>query len=410
VKKLFVVIALLALALAGLAYRWQHNTAKSAPDGSVWQPIEYGSITETVSATGVLQPRDAVAVGTELAGKIAAVLVDVPANVEKDQPLLQMDDRVARLRAKQAAVAVELAKADVGRAEAARDAAQVAVHRANDLLKAGGQQRDVDMADAALRSAEAAIHVARVKVQEAEAALQLADHGVALATVRSPITGVVIDRKVTAGQQIGPPMSGHLFTVAADLARMEVNAQVAEGDVGRVKAGLPATFTVNSFPDVTFRGEVKQVKPVPTTMQGAVFYPVIVVVENSKDASTGEWRLKPGMPAAVEIVLRTHPNIWKLPLAARGVTLEADRQDEPAKAKLAGWETRSDRFDRQLVWARDGDGPPRPLFLKLTGAQDGQFIEIGGWDPEEPAPTAGKTPRVLIAAPADKQSPGLKLF
>ena len=409
-KKLFAVIALVAVVLAVLAYRWQHNAAKTTPDGSVWQPIEYGSITETVSATGVLQPREVVAVGTELAGKIAKVLVDVPAAVEKDQPLLQMDDRVARLRAKQAAVAVELAKADVGRAEAARDAAQVAVHRADDLLKAGGQQRDLDMANAAMKSAEATVHVAQVKVQEAEATLQLAEHGVTLTTVRSPIAGVVIDRKVTAGQQIGPPISGHLFTVAADLSRMEVVAQVAEGDVGRVKSGLQATFTVNSFPDVTFRGEVKLIKPVPATVQGAVFYPVTVAAENTKDAATGEWRLRPGMPAAVELVLRAHDNIWRLPLAARGVTLDAERQDEAAKAKLAHWESRPDRLDWQLVWARDGDRPPRPLFLKLTGAQDGQFVEISGWDPDEPAPVPTKLPKVLIAAPADKPSPGLRLF
>ncbi len=409
-KKLLATLLLLAAGLAGVAYYWQHATARPAADGGVWQPMEYGTITETVSATGVLQPREAVAVGTELAGRVAEVLVDVPQPVERDQPVLRMDDRLARLRVKQAEVAVELAKADVGRAEAARDAAKVAVQRANDLLKAGGQQRDVDMADAGLRSAEAVVHVAQVKIHEAEAALQLAEHGLALCTVRAPTAGVVIDRKVTAGQQIGPPLSAHLFTVAADLARMEVVAQVAEGDIGRVKAGLPATFTVNSFPDVTFRGEVKQVKPVPATVAGAVFYPVTVAAENAKDPATGEWRLRPGMPAAVELELRRHDGVWKLPLAARGVTLDAARQDEAARDKIAKWDTRPDRADWQLVWTRDGDGPPRPLFLKLTGAQDGQFVEVQAWDPDEKAPERRRPPRVLIAAPAEKQSPGLRLF
>jgi HlyD family secretion protein len=410
VKKLLGIIALLAVALAVGAYYWQRGTVKPNGDSAGWQPIEYGSITETVSATGVLQPREVVAVGTELAGRVAEVLVDVGAAVEKDQPLARMDDRLARLRVKQAEVAVELAKADVGRAEAARDAAKIAVHRANDLLKAGGQQRDVDMADAALRSAEAVVHVASVKVQEADAALQLAEHGLALTTVRAPLAGVVIDRKVTAGQQIGPPLSAQLFTVAADLARMEVVAQVAEGDIGRLKPGLPATFTVNSFPDVTFRGTVKQVKPVPTMVQGAVFYPVTVAAENAKDSTTGEWRLRPGMPAAAEIVLRKHDNVWKLPLAARGVTLDSARQDEAAKAKLAKWEARADRPEWQLVWGRDGDGPPRPLFLKVAATQDGQFVEVQDWDPDEKPPDRRYLPRVLIAAPSEKQSPGLRLF
>jgi HlyD family secretion protein len=410
VKKLFSFIALVAVVLAAGAYYWQHVTAKPAADGSVWQPMEYGAITESVSATGVVHPRDAVAVGTELAGKVAEVLVDVPAAVQKNQPLLRMDDRLARLRLKQAEVAVDLAKADVGRAEAARDAANVAVGRANDLHKAGGLQRDVDMADAALKSAEATVHVATVKVQEAEAARQLANYGLTLTTVRSPIAGVVIERKVTAGQQIGPPISGYLFSVAAELAHVEVIAQVAEGDIGRLKGGLPATFTVNSFPDVTFKGEVKQVKPVPATVQGAVFYPVTVLAENSKDPATGEWRLRPGMPAAVDLILRTHEHVWKLPLAARGVTIEANRQDEAARAKLAKWEARPDRPDWQLVWTREGDGPPRPLFLKLGGAQDGQFAEVDGWDPDEPPPSPQKPPRVLIAAPQEKTSSGLRLF
>jgi HlyD family secretion protein len=231
-----------------------------------------------------------------------------------------------------------------------------------------------------------------------------------LCTVRAPSGGVVIDRKVSAGQQIGPPMSAHLFTVAADLARMEVVAQVAEGDVGRLKAGVPATFTVNSFPDVTFHGQVKQIKAVPATMQGAVFYPVMVTAENAKDAATREWRLRPGMPAAVELELRRHDAVWKLPLAARGVTLDAGRQDEASRAKLARWDAKDDRPDWQLVWARDADGPPRPLFLKLGTAQDGQFVDLQAWDPDEKPPERGRPPRVLIAAPAEKQSAGLKLF
>ena len=409
-KRLLAIIALLAIGLAVGAFYWYRGAARPNSDGAGWQLVEYGSITETVSATGVLQPREVVAVGTELAGRVAEVLVDVGAAVEKDQPLARMDDRLARLRVKQAEVAVELAKADNGRAGAARDAAKIAVHRANDLLNAGGQQRDVDMADAALRSAEAAVHVAGVKVQEAEAALQLAEYGLSITLVRAPLAGVVIDRKVTAGQQVGPPLSAQLFTVAADLARMEVVAQVAEGDIGRLKPGLSATFTVNSFPDTVFRGTVKQVKPVPALVQGAVFYPVTAAAENAKDPATREWRLRPGMPAAVEIELRKHDNVWKLPLAARGVMLDPARQDDAAKAKLAKWESRSDRPDWQLVWARDGDSSPRPLFLKLTATQDGQFVEVQTWDPDEKPPDRRELPRVLIAVPSEKQSPGLRLF
>lgn len=413
VRKVILLAALLCAILASMAFYWQHSHGKVASDGSVWQPLEYGVITESVSATGVLQPRDAVIVGTELAGRVAEVLVDVPQAVGADQPLMKMDDRLARLRVKQAEVAVELAKADVTRAEAGRDSAKVAVQRALELLGAGGQRRDVDQAELQLKLAEAAVTGTQIKVQEAEAALRMAEYGLSLTVVRSPIAGVVIDRKAIAGQQTGPPLSAAMFTVAADLGRMEVVAQVAEGDVGRLKVGLPATFTVNSFPDVVFRGQVKQIMLVPATVQGAVFYPVTVAAENVKDPATGEWRLRPGMPAAVELVLRTHANIWKLPLAARGVVLEASRQDQAARQKLARWENRPDRADWTMVWAREGEGPPRPLFLKTGGdaaSQDGQFIEILAWDPDEPARNPQKPLRVLIAAPGEKQSPGLRLF
>ena len=199
---------------------------------------------------------------------------------------------------------------------------------------------------------------------------------------------------------------------------MELVAQVAEGDVGRIRPGLKTTFTVNSFPDVTFAGQVTQIKPVPATVQGAVFYSVVVTAENSKDPATGEWRLRPGMPASSDIVLRTHENVWKLPAAARGVRLDAVHQTESARTKIARWDARADRSSWQLVWARDGDAPPRPLYLRLDGKseggehgiQDGQFVEVLEWDPDEKPPAADHPPRVLIATTPEKSEKGLKLF
>jgi HlyD family secretion protein len=409
--------AVIAACLGLAAYRHQ-APRPAADDGALWEPMAYGSLTDSVSATGVLQPRDAVAVGTEQAGRVTEVLADLHQSVAKDQPLLRLDDKFAKLRQRQAEVAVALASADVGRAEAARDAARIGVQRAKELLDRVGMQRDLDQAEAQLKAAEAAVEVARVRVQEAEAALRLAEYGLDVMTLRSPLAGIVIDRKVTAGQLIGPPISAHLFTVAADPGRMELVAQVAEGDVGRIKSGLKTTFTVNSFPDVTFAGQVTQIKPVPATVQGAVFYSVVVTAENSKDPTTDEWRLRPGMPASSEIVLRTHDNVWKLPSAARGVRLDPARQTEAARAKVARWDARPDRPAWQLVWARDDNAPPRPLYLRLDGKtdggepaiQDGQFVEVLEWDPDEKPPTAEHPPRVLIATTPDKSEKGLKLF
>ena len=169
-KKLLVVLAALGAGLSVATYRL------SAPphipsDEFVTQPMEYGSIAETVSASATLQPRDAVAVGTELAGRVVQVFADLHQTVAAGQPLLQLDDRLARLRVEQAQVAVELARTDVKRAEAARDAAGVGLRRARELVDRVGLKSDVDQAEVQVKAAEAAVAVAEVRVREAQVGL-----------------------------------------------------------------------------------------------------------------------------------------------------------------------------------------------------------------------------------------------
>src|SRR5207245_1747623 len=145
--------------------------------------------------------------------------------------------------------------------------------------------------------------------------------GLDLTTVRAPVAGVVIDRTATAGHQVGPPLSARLFTIVPDLTRMQAVAQVAEADVGRLRVGLAATFTVNAYPDAPpFTGTVTRLHSVPTSVQGAVYYPAEINAVNQRDPATGEWQMRPGMPAAVDFVLRRHDGVWKLPVATLGVT------------------------------------------------------------------------------------------
>jgi HlyD family secretion protein len=420
-KKLLVVLAVLGAGLSVAAYRL--SGPRPVPsDEFATQPIEFGTIAETVSASATLQPRDAVAVGTDLAGRVVQVVAELHQAVTAGQPLLQLDDRLARLRVEQAQVAVELARADVKRAEAGRDAAGVGLRRGRELVDRVGMKSDVDQAEAQLKAAEAAVAVAEVKVREAQVGLKLAEHGLDLTTVRSPVAGVVIDRGVTSGQQIGPPLSAHLFTIAPDLARMQAVAQVAEADVGRLRVGLSAMFTVNAYPDAPpFSGAVSRLHAVPTSVQGAVYYPVVIEAVNQRDAATGEWQMRPGMPAAVDFILRRHEHVCKLPVSALGVTAEPAKLGEAARVKLARWQARSDRAGWQQVWTLDADRRPWPLFVKLDGTnaagepglQDAQFREVLAWDPDEtaPSPTVGEPPRVLTAPPAGREErPGLKLF
>jgi HlyD family secretion protein len=335
--------------------------------------------------------------------------------VEKDEPLLQLDDRMALRKKDQAEVAIRLARADVERAQASRDAADLAFKRQQELLQKDiGQRVEADKAQMLVRAADAAVKAAQVKVDEAEAALRLANLGVELTVVRAPRSGVIIDKKVVVGQMIAPPVSAQLFTLADDLAHMEVLAQIAEGDMGRIRVGLPATFTVYGYADETpFKGTVQKIRLMPNNVQGAVFYSAVIDVANRPDPQSKdgkEWMLRPGMTATVDIRRRRHTDTWKMPTAALNFELDPHYQTDAAKAKLDQWSQRSDRDQWKPVWTVR-DQKPWPIFVRIggtnakgeTGIKDGQFDEVLEWDPDlQPRPEANSPatyPAVIIAAP-----------
>jgi multidrug efflux pump subunit AcrA (membrane-fusion protein) len=231
---------------------------------------------------------------------------------------------------------------------------------------------------------------------------------------------VVLERRVAAGQHVGPPASAHLFTVAPDLEHMQVVAPVAEADVGKVRVGQLAQFSVNAWAGETFEGRLTRLAAVPLGAPGAVQYPATIDVTNVREPASREWKLRPGMPATVDVVVRRHERVWKLPAAAAGVTLGEDRLPDAARDKLARWKTRGDRADWQQVWSVTADRTVWPLYLRVGGRDakgepgiaDGQFLEVLAWDPEEAPPAAGSTVRVLTATPEAMKpvKPGLKLF
>jgi hypothetical protein len=224
-----------------------------------------------------------------------------------------------------------------------------------------------------------------------------------------------MDRKLQLGQQVGPGSSDPLFTLARDYDRIEVHAQVAEGDIGRVKKGLTASFTVTAFSDenIEFSGKVKEIRPLPSNLKGAIFYDTVVAVENQKDGHTGEWRLRPGMTAAVDIVRRKHNNVWKVPSAALNFQMEDAYQSDAAREHVREWRQRPDQANWKPVWIWDPDrGTPWPVFVRIGGVnkddepglKDGGFNEVLEWEPgREPDDTPM---RVIIAAPA-AHTPGI---
>jgi multidrug efflux pump subunit AcrA (membrane-fusion protein) len=435
-----------ALAIVGGAY-WASRTssANNGENGFTLASVEYGLLTEVVSATGLLQPQEVVAVGSPLSGEVVEIFpgAEINKTVKEGDPLLRLDDRNARLTLDRAKTAILSAKKNVEMAKALRDGADVKARKLRNLPEDVGQRRELDEAEMQLKAAEASVGLAEVKVQEAEDAERQAQYGLDLTVVRvpriGPLTGgtpgshdrqfTILDRKVVLGQLIAPPASAQLFTLASDLGQMQVHAQVSENDIGKIQPGLAATFTVYAYQEEEgrFRGKVAEIRSTPTNLHGAVFYDAVIDVTNERDPKTKEWRLRSGMTAAVDVILRQHGDVWKMPTSALSFQLDEQYQTDAAKGKLSGWQSKNDHDEWRPVWILDQHRKPLPIFVRVlgknsageTGISDGQFNEVLDWDPElqpKPDPRDRATyPQVLTGAPPVKkrgilEQPNVKLF
>ncbi|HEX5269341.1 MAG TPA: biotin/lipoyl-binding protein [Gemmataceae bacterium] len=446
-KKLLLLLVVLMLALAAGAWWFSPSRRESGEPTFSFAPAEHGSLVETVSATANLQPQEVIPVGTELAGKVVQVAADFNQVVSEGDLLLRLDDRAAVEKLNQAKTAIRLAKASVDQAKAQQDAAQKSVDRLRELSPNVSMRKDLDAAEAQLQAAKAAVVAAEARVQEAEDGQRLAELGLRLTRVEVPVmarsseskvsppgvgelappgtvpqtkrTFVVLDRKVELNQQVGPPLSAQLFLLGGDLTHMQAIAQVAEGDIGRVRRGQPAQFTVSTYgDDVMFAGKVADLRLLPTSDHGAIFYRVVIDVANRKDptkdptkgATTDDWLLRPGMTASVDIVARRHDNVWKVPVSAVNFQMPEEYQSEAARAKLKQWQGRKDADQWRVVWVQGADRKPWPEFLRLianagqeAGLHDSTFDEVLEWDPDiQPPPEPNNPPQFIIGAPPPK--------
>jgi HlyD family secretion protein len=386
--------------------------------------IQYGTMVDAVSATGVVEPRDVVVVSTELPGLVKLLLARVNDTVEEGMVLAALDDAQIQLKVEEADNAVRTAEAALAQAEAARDASEIGLKTQIDLESKGGFRSERDQAEAQARAARAGVKAAEARVRVAQTGLKEARLALDQTQIKVPgsdaSTGsrreyLVLDRKVQVGQMVGP-QGTPLFTLAGEMSRMEVHVQIAEGDINKVKKGLTAVFTLSGFgdDDLEFRGAVKEIRPLAVSVKGAVYYEAVIEVPNQKDANTGEWRLRPGMTASVDIIRHEHKNVWKVPSAALNFQLDEAYQTEAARARLAEWKKRADQGQWQALWVWDAAlRKPAPLFVRIggfkngvAGLKDSEGNEILEWEPgRAPAPNE-PPPSVIIAAPPAR-APGL---
>lgn len=446
--KKFIVVLLLGFVatLAGCWWFAEHGAADEG-DGYTLVPVDYGRAADAISATGVVQPRDVYVVGSELPGRVVDVRADYNQEVAEGDLLARLDDAGVRERLKQAELGVQEAQAGLRQAESAHDAASTAVQRVKEQSTEIRRQIDLDVVQHQLKSAEAGVEAARIKVQLAEEVRRHAGDDIARTEIRAPVlaaetgtasgvpgggglgtlapgaaapkskhTFTILDRAVSVNQIVGPPASARLFTLAGGLEQMRIDVQVAEGDVGRVTRGQTAEVKGPGGDDrPAFAGRVEDVRLTPSAEHGAVFYTVVVGVRNERDADTHDWRLRPGMTANVDILLRVHEAVWKMPVAALTFQPDPSLQSDAARAKLARWQQRKDAESWRTVWVLGADRKPWPLFVRTggrdargqTGIQTTEYSEVLEWDPDVPSPSAddeASYPRVVIAAPPPKRS------
>lgn len=361
----------------------------SATPRYVTEAASVGSLVVTVSATGNLQPTNQVDVGSELSGIINQVYVDVNDRVQKGQVLARLDlsklqDAVTKSRASLVAAEAQVLQAQATVAEAR---ASLARYRHVAELSGGKvpSQSEMDTAEATLKRAQANEAGARANVAQARANLQSDETNLAKASIRSPINGVVLSRAVEPGQTVAASFQAPvLFTLAEDLAKMELQVDVDEADVGQVQTGQKATFTVDAWPDRQYQATIRRVGYGSQEVNGVISYLTVLDVAND------DLSLRPGMTGMAEITTQTRKNVLLVPNAALRFTpaTTISGQKRSGASVMGALMPRPPRMVRNApnsvekgaarVWVLR-NGEPVPIRVR-TGASNGKMTEIVGGD------------------------------
>ena len=324
VSRPVIFIAVVALAAAALFAWMARPKVEMEPYRAT--PVTRGPITRQVSASGTLQALVTVDVGSQVNGQVQEVLVDFDDHVTQGQVLARIDPQTfqtrldsSRAEAQSSQQAVASAQANLQQTIANARVTREDYNRTRTLFQKGYvAEQALQKAEAQLASAEASIKVqqaqvnqARARLQQSNASVKTTSIDVSRTVILSPITGVVVDRKVDPGQTVVSSMSAQtLFKIAQDLSKLQLKILVDEADIGSVRVGLPVTFTVDAFPDQRFRGQITQVRKQPETQNNVVAYVVIAEADNP------DGRLLPGMTANAQITLERKANVLRVPNTA----------------------------------------------------------------------------------------------
>jgi HlyD family secretion protein len=389
----------------------------AAPPRLLSATVDRGDVEAVITATGTVRPVVTTNISTQVSGQVAEVLVDFNDEVDRDQLLARLDPQTFRARVHEAQAQLDVARAELtsrtsalakaraqqqqkearqrvaaselSSARARHEEAVLTLQRRRTLASRGGvsasdlqtaetesaamqaafeaaenqlqvQEAEIAAAAADVAMAQSQLEHARATIRQREAALEEAEVNLQRTEIRSPLDGVVIRRDVEEGQTVAASLQAPtLFTLAQDLARMRVETYVDEADIGRLRTGQSANFTVDAYPGRQFAGVVTAIRKAPNLVQNVVTYTVLV------DAKNPDLALFPGMTAVVRVVVEQVRNAIRIPNAALRFV------PRPPTAVPAAAGTEGDT-GRVRVWRVGDGGEPSPLWVR-TGASDDRY-------------------------------------
>jgi HlyD family secretion protein len=365
-KRNIIIGALIILLAAGGFFGYRAYFSGSKSPRFKTESVNSGSITSQVVATGTVNPVTLVQVGSQVSGTIQKLFVDFNSVVREGQIIARIDPALFQAKVDQSQADLINARAVLENQKVTLADTQRTLERYKSLYKDNLVARnDLDQAQVKYDQAIAAVKTAEAQIGSAQANLASARTNLNYSIIRSPVNGTVVNRNVDVGQTVAASLQAPtLFTIAQDLTNMQVDTNVDEADIGRMKTGQTATFTVDSYPGETFTAQVFQVRNAATTVQNVVTYDVVLRVKNP------DLKLKPGMTANVSIVIDEKDGVLKVPNAALRfkMPLSGSRANtiEDLRKKWKGW---------SMLWIYEAEKKPRPTFIK-PGISDGKYTEI----------------------------------
>jgi len=381
-KTLIAVITVLVF--VGLA-AWQLTRRQGKETEYRTAELKRGELVVSINATGTVEPEEVIDVGAQVAGRIIAFgrdakgnTVDYGSQVAAGTVLARIDDSLYAAQVDEAQAQLLLNRAGLEKAKADLFKAGLDWQRAQQLGPSEALAKSsYDSYQAVYLNAKAQVAVSEAAIRQAEAALTRARRNLSYCTISSPVKGIIIDRRVNIGQTVVASLNApSLFLLAKDLTRIQVWVAVNEADIGRIKPGMPVSFTVDAFPGETFKGEVKKIRLNAAMNQNVVTYTVEIATDN-KDG-----RLLPYLTAGVIFEIEKFDGLLQAPNAALRWSPPAEDGEKKSGEKKEGKKGKKDKADKNgkktgTLWALDANNKPGKIEV-IVGATDGVNTAVEG--------------------------------